>query len=185
MSNEAVGMLNEAVGMLNEAVGMLNHVGILYLQGKNAPEKSPQEFSIFVIELSQGNKASYKECAQFRGVFKSPKALFRCNGGDGQHGQYVYIKDNRKSQAYFTLCEVEVFAFRARNANSIHSKVHVVVKTIECVDIAARILRLSSGITARASCHRRLAQDGPSDDLAIPLHASVADMAVSRRGDAE
>ncbi|XP_068234778.1 uncharacterized protein [Palaemon carinicauda] len=73
-----------------------------------------QEFTIYVIELLTDNKALYKPCTTFKGVFQTHKALFKCNGGLGHPGQFVYIRDDRKEQEYFGLCEVEVFAFRER-----------------------------------------------------------------------
>ncbi|XP_018013552.1 uncharacterized protein LOC108670596 [Hyalella azteca] len=75
---------------------------------------SLQEFTIYVIELLADNKALYKPCTTFKGVFKTHKAVFLCNDGVGHPGQFVYIRDDRKEEEYFGLCEVEVFAFRER-----------------------------------------------------------------------
>ncbi|XP_063849030.1 LOW QUALITY PROTEIN: uncharacterized protein LOC135093582 [Scylla paramamosain] len=75
---------------------------------------SVQEFTIYVIELLTDNKALYKPCTTFKGVFQTRKALFHCNDGLGHPGQFVYIRDDRKDQETFGLCEVEVFAFRER-----------------------------------------------------------------------
>ncbi|XP_069182423.1 uncharacterized protein [Procambarus clarkii] len=75
---------------------------------------SMQEFTIYVIELLTDNKALYKPCTTFKGVFQTHKALFQCNDGLGHPGQFVYIRDDREEQEYFGLCEVEVFAFRER-----------------------------------------------------------------------
>ncbi|XP_069986362.1 uncharacterized protein [Penaeus vannamei] len=73
-----------------------------------------QEFTIYVIELLTDNKALYKPCTTFKGVFQTHKAIFQCNDGLGHPGQFVYIRDDREEQEYFGLCEVEVFAFRER-----------------------------------------------------------------------
>ncbi|KAG0714717.1 Sushi, von Willebrand factor type A, EGF and pentraxin domain-containing protein 1 [Chionoecetes opilio] len=75
---------------------------------------SVQEFTIYVIELLTDNKALYKPCTTFKGVFQTHKAIFHCNDGLGHPGQFVYIRDDREDQEYFGLCEVEVFAFRER-----------------------------------------------------------------------
>ncbi|XP_059089371.1 uncharacterized protein LOC131885361 isoform X1 [Tigriopus californicus] len=68
-----------------------------------------QQFTIFVVELMDGNKAMYKPCAKFEGKFQDQKALFNCNDNEGHTGQFVYIRDDRKDKEYFGLCEVEVF----------------------------------------------------------------------------
>ena len=68
-----------------------------------------QHFTIFVIELLEGNKAMYKPCSKFEGKFEAKKAAFLCNDGLGHPGQFVYIRDDREEQEYFGLCEVEVF----------------------------------------------------------------------------
>lgn len=75
---------------------------------------SLQEFTIYVIELLTDNKALYKPCTTFKGVFQTHKAIFHCNDKLGHPGQFVYIRDDRDEQDYFGLCEVEVFAFRER-----------------------------------------------------------------------
>lgn len=71
-----------------------------------------QQFTIFVIELLEGNKAMYKPCSKFEGKFENKKAVFLCNDGDGHPGQFVYIRDDREEQEYFGLCEVEVFEYK-------------------------------------------------------------------------
>ena len=74
-----------------------------------------QKFTIFVIELLEGNKAMYKPCSKFEGKFDSPKAVFLCNDGLGHHGQFVYIRDDREEPDYFGLCEVEVFQLASKS----------------------------------------------------------------------
>ena len=39
-----------------------------------------------------GNTAEYKPCAQFEGRFTEQLAKFNCNNGEGQLGQFVYIR---------------------------------------------------------------------------------------------
>jgi len=73
---------------------------------------SYQKFTIFIIQLLEGNKAMYKPCSKFDGKFETKKAVFLCNDGLGHPGQFVYIRDDRKEQEYFGLCEVEVFEYR-------------------------------------------------------------------------
>ena len=71
-----------------------------------------QEFTIFVIQLLSKSEALYKPCATFKGRFQNPRILFPCNDGLGHQGRYVYIRDDRRDQDYFSLCEVEVFTHR-------------------------------------------------------------------------
>ncbi|XP_071743546.1 uncharacterized protein [Lepeophtheirus salmonis] len=70
---------------------------------------SYQHFTIFVVELLEGNKAMYKPCSKFEGRFQDQKILFKCNEEEGHSGQFVYIRDDREDKEYFGLCEVEVF----------------------------------------------------------------------------
>ena len=73
---------------------------------------SHQQFTIFVIELTNGGKALYKPCATFKGNFDEALAVFLCNGGKGYKGEFVYIRDDRENGPgveYFSLCEVRVF----------------------------------------------------------------------------
>ena len=74
-----------------------------------------QEFTIFIIQLLSKSEALYKPCATFKGRFQNPRILFTCNEGLGHQGRYVYIRDDRRDQDYFGLCEVEVFAYRGNN----------------------------------------------------------------------
>ena len=74
-----------------------------------------QHFTIFVIELLEGNKALYKPCSKFEGFFTEPRAVFLCNEGNGHVGEFVYIKDDREEQEYLSLCEVQVFPFRSED----------------------------------------------------------------------
>lgn len=73
---------------------------------------SYQKFTIFIIELLEGNKAMYQPCSKFDGSFETKKAVFLCNDGLGLQGQFVYIRDDRDVPEYFGLCEVEVFEYR-------------------------------------------------------------------------
>ena len=73
-----------------------------------------QKFTIFVIELLEGNKAMYKPCSKFEGKFTTPKAVFLCNDGLGHQGQFVYIRDDREEPDYFGLCEVQVFQITSK-----------------------------------------------------------------------
>ena len=68
---------------------------------------------IFVISLDSRDspQANYLQCGNFSGGLADSKRLFRC-GAHGLVGEYVFIRDNRRDLDYFTLCEVEVFAFR-------------------------------------------------------------------------
>lgn len=68
-----------------------------------------QKFAIFVVEILDGNTAEYKPCAQFEGRFHEQLVKFECNNGEGQSGQFVYIRDDREDREYFGLCEVQVF----------------------------------------------------------------------------
>ena len=70
-----------------------------------------QNFTIFVIELLEDNKALYKPCSSFEGAFEESPAVFLCNERKGHFGEFVYIKDNRGEQEYLSLCEVQVFPF--------------------------------------------------------------------------
>ena len=72
-----------------------------------------QQFTIFVIELLDNNKALYKPCSSFQGFFEEPRAVFLCNKGLGYVGDFVYIKDDRENQDEFSLCEVEAFTFKS------------------------------------------------------------------------
>jgi len=72
-----------------------------------------QHFTIFVIELLEGNKALYKPCSSFKGTFDEAVAVFLCNGGEGHLGEFVYIRDDREEEEYFGLCEVQVFPLPA------------------------------------------------------------------------
>ena len=73
--------------------------------------KNRQHFSIFVIELLDGNNALYKPCSEFEGYFKEPRVMFDCNEGKGHFGDFVYIRDDRSEHEHFGLCEVEVIPF--------------------------------------------------------------------------
>ena len=57
----------------------------------------------------------YKPCSKFDGKFETKKAVFLCNDGLGHPGQFVYIRDDRKEQEYFGLCEVEVFQYQSKS----------------------------------------------------------------------
>ncbi|CAL4093332.1 unnamed protein product, partial [Meganyctiphanes norvegica] len=119
-------------------------VGVTISPGSN------QEFTIYVIELLTDNKALYKPCRTFKGVFQTHKAIFQCNDGLGHPGQFVYIRDDRKEQEYFGLCEVEVFAFRER---------------IPCgepeVPVEGEVERVNEG-TAKYTCRQGYKLEGDS-----------------------
>ena len=70
---------------------------------------SVHHFTIFVIELMEGNKALYKPCSAFKGEVLESAVIFLCNGGEGHLGQFVYIRDEREGEEHFSLCEVQVF----------------------------------------------------------------------------
>ena len=71
---------------------------------------SPQHFTIFVIQLMEGNKALYKPCSVFEGEVLDSTVMFVCNGGAGHVGEFVYIRDEREGVHSLSLCEVQVFA---------------------------------------------------------------------------
>ena len=70
--------------------------------------KSLQHFTIFVIELLEGNNALYKPCSEWQGQFTEPRVVFNCNDGKGHYGDFVYIRDERAEHEHLMLCEVEV-----------------------------------------------------------------------------
>ena len=69
-----------------------------------------QHFTIFIIELMEGNKALYKACSAFQGEVLDSTVIFLCNNGEGHRGEFVYIRDEREGEEHFSLCEVQVFA---------------------------------------------------------------------------
>ena len=82
---------------------LVQHVWVTMSPGAN------QKFAIFIVEILDGNTAEYKPCAQFEGRFHEQLVKFECNSGQGQAGQFVYIRDDRDDREYFGLCEVSVF----------------------------------------------------------------------------
>ena len=78
-----------------------------------------QHFTIFVIELLKNNKALYKPCSEFEGIFEEPRAVCLCNEGMGHSGEFVYIRDDRVDEEYLSLCEVQVFPFRSKYSYTI------------------------------------------------------------------
>ena len=74
------------------------------------PVNTSQHLSIFVIELLQGNKASYKPCSSFSDLTTSPYVVFTCNQDRGLLGDFIYIRDERLEEEPLTLCEVEIFS---------------------------------------------------------------------------
>ena len=82
---------------------------------------SLQNFTIFVIELLEDDKALYKPCSTFEGLFESSPAVFLCNGGRGHLGEFVYVLDNRGEQEYLSLCEVQVFELRGEELGNLVS----------------------------------------------------------------
>jgi len=89
-------------------VQLKNHPLVEYVWVTMSPG-AYQKFAIFVVEILDGNTAEYKPCAQFEGRFHEQQVRFECNSGDGQTGQFVYIRDDRVDREYFGLCEVQVF----------------------------------------------------------------------------
>ena len=71
---------------------------------------SVQHFTVFVIQLMEGDKAAYKPCSGFQGEVLESTVLFSCNDGEGLLGDFVYIRDEREGEQHFNLCEVHVFA---------------------------------------------------------------------------
>ena len=74
------------------------------------PLNTSLQLSIFVIELLQGNKASYKPCSSFSDLTTSPYVVFTCNQDRGLLGDFLYIRDERREEEPLSLCEVEIFS---------------------------------------------------------------------------
>ena len=77
------------------------------------PSKTQQHFSIFVIQLLEGNQAMYKPCSSFNDLTLDSSVIFECNGEDneGLLGEFIYIRDERKDKnKEFKLCEVQIFS---------------------------------------------------------------------------
>ena len=74
------------------------------------PVNTSLHLSIFVIELLQGDKASYKPCSSFSDLTTSPYVVFTCNQDRGLLGEFIYIRDERREEEPLTLCEVEIFS---------------------------------------------------------------------------
>ena len=49
-----------------------------------------------ILSYLPGNTAEYKPCAQFEGRFTEQLAKFNCNNGEGQLGQFVYIRSQNQ-----------------------------------------------------------------------------------------
>ena len=79
------------------------------------PVNTSLQLSIFVIELLEDNKASYKPCSSFSGLTRSPYVVFTCNQELGLLGEFIYIRDERKEELPLTLCEVEIFSVVAED----------------------------------------------------------------------
>lgn len=113
-----------------------------------------QKFAIFVVEILDGNTAEYKPCAQFEGRFTEQLAKFNCNNGEGQLGQFVYIRDDRADAEYFGLCEVQVFRRPqcGRPERPVYSSVELVggTATYSCL----QGFTLSSGSRVRNCTHQ-------------------------------
>lgn len=116
-----------------------------------------QKFTIFVIELLEGNKALYKPCSKFEGTFESARAVFLCNDGQGHPGQFVYIRDDREEQEYFGLCEVQVFPYN--NVTDCGSPEEPLGSKAER---EGGVVRYSCelGFTMEGEGHRRCGRDG-------------------------
>ena len=81
--------------------------------GLNLPQKTQQHFSIFVIQLLEGNQAMYKPCSSFKDFTLDSFVLFECNSEDNQGlvGEFIYIRDERTdTNQEFKLCEVQIFS---------------------------------------------------------------------------
>jgi len=111
-----------------------------------------QHFTIFVIELMEGNKALYKPCATWRGEFEEAVAVFLCNDGDGHRGEFVYIRDDREQQEYFGLCEVQVFPIED---GSLCGKPELPLGGQVQVDNGEAVYSCSEGRTLRGTKERR------------------------------
>ena len=97
--------------------------------------------TIFTIEILPHNRTLYKLCGRYNNTkrVRQPKQLprpmfvtdtentvttgeddsddlvvdVRCDGQDAV-GHYIFIRDDRKKEDYFRICEVEVFQFDTR-----------------------------------------------------------------------
>ena len=74
------------------------------------PVNTSFQLSIFVIELLEDNKASYKPCSSFSDLTTSPYVVFTCNQEHGLMGEFIYIRDERREEQPLRLCEVEIFS---------------------------------------------------------------------------
>ena len=96
-----------------------------------------QHFSIFVIELMEGNKAMYKPCSAFEGEILESTIIFLCNGGEGHRGKFLYIRDEREDDDHFSLCEVQVFPLLGMklmlNYQKENNQKMQMQKTVECL----------------------------------------------------
>ena len=81
--------------------------------GLNLPPKTQQHFSIFVIQLLEGNQAMFKPCSSFNDLTLDSFVMFECNSEDneGLLGEFIYIRDERTDENLeFKLCEVQIFS---------------------------------------------------------------------------
>ena len=75
------------------------------------PHLSHQHFSIFIIQLLDGNQAMYKPRSAFNSNSTEQTVLFECNGENGLLGEFVYIRDERPEEdKEFKLCEVQIIS---------------------------------------------------------------------------
>ena len=74
------------------------------------PVNSYQHFSIFVIQLLEGNQAMYKPCSSFKNITIDSYVVFKCDNV-GLLGEFIYIRDERPDKNEdFSLCEVQIFS---------------------------------------------------------------------------
>ena len=86
-----------------------------------------QNFAVFLVNLREGNTAEYKPCDTYSGVSGEEMVEIDCDGErvgfgvgwvcetgflSGQQGQFVFIRDDRSSEEYFGVCEVQVLRFK-------------------------------------------------------------------------
>ena len=66
--------------------------------GLNLPQNTRQHFSIFVIQLLEGNQAMYKPCSSFNDMTLDSFVIFGCKSEDNQGLLGEFIRDERKDK---------------------------------------------------------------------------------------
>ena len=77
------------------------------------PINTWQHFSIFVIQLLEGNQAMYKPCTSFNNITLDSYIMFECNSEseEGLLGEFIYIRDERVDvEEVLKICEVQIFS---------------------------------------------------------------------------